>query len=214
MKERAKKISLVICLACVFASLVILFIYFTFLNKENNSLKLTLHDIEIEVGKFSEIDYSISNQKATLSFSITNTEIAVIEDGKVKGLTTGVTYLRANATLGDKNTHSIAKITVLKSSNAVPPTITTDYYIELDVLSGGNFSNGTLYSTGTTVFKINLYDKNLTPVIARDITIETEGGVFISRELDRFYLTATASGKVYITISEYIISTHFNVELQ
>ncbi len=223
----------------VFAGVLTLIFYFTFKPTNGSSIvPIQIEDIVVEVDNECAIKYNLSVNNATVKFSITDENIAVVNNNLVIAKKVGVTLLNATVIYGESSFAAFAQIKVIEKENNdntnsnndnnesgngeiipglsdEPDIVIKSLYYTITPVQNCKFENEILYIDKNAIFVLELFVNmaKTIPFNYKEINIIVPEGVKLERELNNYMLSAESNGFIYLTFPENGYNLTVNFEL-
>lgn len=184
-----KSTIIMICsIILLLASIITLVIYFCLhdSNSKTNSLfSVSCSNITLNVGQSTKLPIIVSDEKALLSFEISDERVAKIENGFITALNPGQTLIKITATLDGKTANCNFYFTAIKDS----------YSLSIIPIVDCSFKNNVLEMSKTTCqFKISLLDKQGDEITNPVFTLSCSDGLTVEPLPFGYLLTASKNG--------------------
>lgn len=198
--------SLILSLVMLGISSILLLIYFTFNGSDDSPIPLTLSakNLTLYVGQTVRDFYQLSNNNASLSFNVSQSNIIDINRERVIGLNVGKVSVLLTASLDEQVIEQKIEVVVLNDG----------YTFSLTPIKNCHFEDSTLFTQNDfSVFSIDVFDEQNNKINYGKYNIVSSSQIYIQRDFNNFTLVANENCIVKFDFYEIEYVVEINVVL-
>lgn len=196
-----KRLMIIVSCCSLIAVSVVLLLVFLLMNNNNKDKPLycSAKDINISVGKVVYDYYDISNKNASISITVSRSDVIDINKEMIRGKTAGQVTVTLTATLGKEKSSTSFYVKVYDNS----------YRVEITSVENCNIEGNTIYvQSNPCQFKVDLYDvlnEKISNINFR-VTAECDADVIVNFSTIMLTLNSASTIKIDFYDLDFVVT--------